>query len=72
MKLERNNNQADEATYVAGLQAIAQKRGVSIDEAAQIARQDILEGGGVEHLEPLAEALRYLKANQHSSREQTS
>lgn len=48
--------------YVEGLRAIMEKRKITLDEAAEIARQDIIATHGEEHLEPLAQAVRYLKS----------
>lgn len=47
--------------YIEGLRGIAEKMGVSIEEAARIAEQDLYKVGGLEHLSPLQKALEWLK-----------
>ena len=48
--------------YVEGLRQIMETRKVSLEEAAKIAREDIIATKGDEHLEPLAQAVRYIKS----------
>lgn len=47
--------------YIEGLRGIAEKLGVSIEEAAKIAEQDLYQVGGLEHLSPTRKALEWLK-----------
>ena len=53
--------------YVEGLKAIAQREGVSIEEAAKIAEQDLIRVKGLEHIKPLKDALSWLTDGQKDS-----
>ena len=62
---EQENNSPERNpgdTYVEGLKALMKNRGVTLDEAERITREDFIATHGEEHLEPLAQAVRYLKS----------
>ncbi len=48
-------------TYVWGLRAIMEKRGVSLEDAAEISKKDLLANQGYEHLTPTELAVRYIR-----------
>ncbi len=47
--------------YVYGLRAIMDKRGLNVDEAAEVCKQDFLDTQGYEHLTALHNAVKYVK-----------
>lgn len=52
--------------YIEGLKGMAEKLGVSIEEAARIAEQDLYDVKGEEHLKPLHDALNWLTGQKDS------
>lgn len=53
-------NMAKDTIYHEGLKAIAEKRGISLKGALEIALEDIKQTGGAEHVEPTRKAYRDL------------
>lgn len=51
---------AKDTIYHEGLKAIAEKRGISLKGALEIALEDIKQTGGAEHVEPTRKAYRDL------------
>ena len=50
----------EDTVYHHGLRAIAEKRGVSLKEALEIALRDIKQTGGIEHVKPTRKAYQDL------------
>ena len=46
--------------FIYGIRTIAKENGVSLEEAAQIARQGVIDTEGTEHLNQINEALEFL------------
>ena len=61
---ERKENNFYILCSMVGLEAIAERESVTLEEAAELAKQDIIEGGGIEHLASVDKALEELLKKQ--------